>query len=667
MNNFSLRTKLIFSFSTIILIGISLSVITGIKLIGNTIVKQAQDKVRLDLNSAREIYQTECTTIKNSVRLTALRFFLKDSILKNKWQRLKKELHEIRKNEALDILTLFDKNGHILLRSRFPSNQEKYIGDSIVKYVLTNKKDVVSTQIITGENLEKESYTLAQQAKIRLIPTPKARSRSTVEETSGMIIEAAAPIFGYKNELIGILYGGKLINKNFEIVDKVKDIVYRGERHKGKDVGTVTIFQDDLRISTNVKRSDGTRAIGTLVSQEVYEQVVLKGVPWIGRAFVVNEWYRTAYEPLRNLNGKIIGMIYVGMLEAPYLDLKNRVVITFFGIALISVILLFIIAYSTTKMITNPLKKLLFATKKVTEGDFSHKVKIISNDEIGQLTDSFNKMTYELQKVNKKYLILNKSLEKKVRAKSIELKKAQDQLIHAEKMSSLGKLAAGIAHEINNPLTSILINAHLISKNFKQNNHYKENLNLIIDETSRCSTIVKSLLEFSRQNPPEKNLADINDVIEKTLSLLKNHVLMHKVNIKKNLDSKLPMIMIDMNKIKQVFANVIINAMEAIPRQGNLSIDSRLSEDKRFIEINFTDNGIGISEENVGKIFDPFFTTRGQEGTGLGLSISYGIVQQHKGSIRAQSKVGKGTTIVISLPVNEIKKKNSKEENTDEI
>lgn len=667
MNNFSLRAKLIFSFSTIILIGVSLSVITGIKLIGNTIVKQAQDKVRLDLNSAREIYQTECTTIKNSVRLTALRFFLKDSILKNKWQRLKNELHEIRKNEALDILTLFDKNGHILLRSRVPSNQEKHIGDSIVKYVLTNKKDVVSTQIITGENLEKESYTIAQQAKIRLIPTPKSRSRSTVEETSGMIIEAAAPILGYNNELIGILYGGKLINKNFEIVDKVKDIVYRGERHKGKDVGTVTIFQDDLRISTNVKRSDGTRAIGTLVSQEVYEQVVLKGVPWIGRAFVVNEWYRTAYEPLRNLNGKIIGMIYVGMLEAPYLDLKNRVVITFFGIALISMILLSIIAYSTTKMITNPLKKLLFATKKVTKGDFSHRVKIIANDEIGQLTDSFNKMTSELQKVNKKYLILNKSLEKKVREKSMELKKAQDQLIHAEKMSSLGKLAAGIAHEINNPLTSILINAHLISKDFNQDNHYKENLNLIIDETSRCSTIVKSLLEFSRQNPPEKNLADINDVIEKTLLLLKNHVLMHKVKIKKNLDKKLPIIMIDMNKMKQVFANIIINAMEAIPGQGKLSINSRLSENKRFIEINFTDNGIGISEENMGKIFDPFFTTREQEGTGLGLSISYGIIQQHNGSIHAQSEVGKGTTIILSLPVNEINKKNSKEGNSDEI
>ncbi len=661
MNNFSLRAKLIFSFSSIILIGVFLSVMTGIKLIGNTIIKQAQDKVKLDLNSAREVYQTECTKVKNSVRLTALRFFIKDSIVKNSTQRLVIELEKIRENESLDILNIMDENGRIIIRSHHSSNREKNLDNVIISRVLENKINIVSTQIISGENLKKESHELAQRARIRLIPTSKARSKSLLEKTSGMIIGAAAPIFGYKGELIGVLYGGKLINKNFDIVDKVKDIVYRGERYKGKDVGTVTIFQDDIRISTNVKRSDGKRAIGTRVSQEVYEQVVKKGIPWIGRAFVVNEWYITAYEPLRNLNGKIIGMIYVGMLEAPYLDLKNRVVITFLGIALISVMLLSIIAYSTTKKITNPLKKLLFATKKVIEGDFSHRVKIIANDEIGQLTDSFNKMNSELQKVNKKYLILNKSLEKKVREKSIELKKAQDQLIQAEKMSSLGKLSAGIAHEINNPLTSILINAHLISNQLKQKEHYKENLNLIIDETSRCSTIVKGLLEFSRQNPPEKNPTHINDVIEKTLLLLKSHVLMHKVKVEKKLNKNLPIIMIDINKIEQVFTNITINALEAISTDGKLSIISRLSDDKKFLQIIFTDNGAGISEENIGKIFDPFFTTRGQEGTGLGLSISYGIVKQHRGSIQVKSKLGKGTTITVCLPIEKSSKKNSKE------
>ncbi|MCK4339293.1 MAG: cache domain-containing protein, partial [Candidatus Cloacimonetes bacterium] len=508
---------------------------------------------------------------------------------------------------------------------------------------------------------------LTEQAIIDLIPTPRARPRLETVETSGMMIKAAAPILDYDGNLIGILCGGKLLNQNYEIVDRVKEIVYKGEKYKEKDIGTVTIFHEDLRISTNVMRIDGKRAIGTRVSEGVYNQVEGEGIPWIGRAFVVNEWYITAYEPIKNINGKIIGMLYVGMLEAPYIDLKNRVIFTFLGIAFLCVIILSIIAYFSTTNITKPIKELLFATKKVAKGDLSHRVQIKSHDEIGQLADSFNSMTMVLQKATEGYLILSKTLEEKVKEKTKELEKAQDQLIQSEKLTSLGKLAAGIAHEINNPLTSLLINSHLISEKLEKNEFFQneqpenyvsfqENLKLIIDETTRCSTIVKGLLEFSRQTTPEKNLTNINEVIEETLLLFESQFLVHNVSIDKNLNKNLPRIMIDTNKIEQVFTNVILNALESTPKGGILSISSQVSVDNQFIEIKFQDTGCGIPKENISKIFDPFFSTKGAKGTGLGLSVSYGIVQQHGGKIVVQSEVGEGTIFTICLPISKTKK-----------
>jgi len=661
MRHIALRTKLIFSFSLVIVVGVFLSVIIGIRLIGNTIIKQAHDKVRLDLNSAREVYHEESQCIKNIVRLTAIRFFVRDAVLTGNREMLRAELRAIMERESLDILTLVDKKGCVLVRARNPMSYGDQLNDEVVNWVMSKKQAVVSTQIVPQEELLKESEDLAQQVRLELIPTPRARPSTKAVETSGMMIKAAAPIFDNKGNLIGVLYGGKLLNRNYEIVDKVKDIVYRGEKYKGKDIGTVTIFQGDLRISTNVRRSDGSRAIGTRVSEEVYNQVIGKGIPWIGRAFVVNNWYITAYEPIKNLKGDIIGMLYVGMLEAPYIDLRNKVIFTFLGVAIVSVILLSIVGYLITSNIVKPLKELLDATKKVAGGDLAHRVQIKSRDEIGQLARSFNHMTMELQKATENYLMLNRTLEDKVREKSRKLKEAQEQLIQSEKLTSLGKMAAGVAHEINNPLTSILINTHLIAEKLKDDGRFQKNLNLIIDETTRCSEIVKGLLEFSRQTPPKKTPADINEVIEKTLLLLRSQLLVHNVKVAKDLDGDLPKIMIDINKIEQVFTNIVLNAIEAMPDGGMLFVSSRISADSRFVEIEFRDEGVGIPKENINRIFDPFFTTKGTKGTGLGLSVSYGIVQQHRGTIDVQSELGKGTSVTIHLPINEAKKPKSKD------
>jgi two-component system NtrC family sensor kinase len=267
-------------------------------------------------------------------------------------------------------------------------------------------------------------------------------------------------------------------------------------------------------------------------------------------------------------------------------------------------------------------------------------------------------MTAELQRADDRYQALTKTLEDKVRDKTQELRDAQDQLLRSEKLSSLGKMAAGIAHEINNPLTSILINSHLIAEKLTggEKQKFEDNLKLIIDETTRSSAIVSGLLEFSRQTPPELKPADVNEVIEETLVLLRSQVLAHNVEIDKELGENLPKITIDENKIKQVFTNVLLNALDAMPDGGTLFIASRLSPEKQCVIIMFRDNGCGIPAEDLGKIFDPFFSTKGTKGTGLGLSVSYGIIEQHSGRIDVQSEVGNGTTISICLPMSESRK-----------
>lgn len=661
-SSMSIKTRLVLNFSIVILMSAALSLIIGVQMIGNTIIRQAQEKVRLDLNSAREVYQGEISNIKNTVRLTAERFFLKEEIVKGNKERLIKELRFIKQRESLDILNLTDNTGQVIVRALNPGVTGDRLCREVVDAVFAEKKVVASTQIVPRQDLKKEGEGLIQQASIKPVATLRGYSRADTGEISGMVIAAAAPIFDYNGAFLGVLCGEKLLNRHYKIVDKVKDIVYRGQKYKGKDIGTVTIFQEGVRISTNVTDENGARAIGTRVSRDVYNQVIGKGIPWINRAFVVRDWYITAYEPITNLAGHIIGMLYVGMLEAPYKDLRNRVIFNLLAVALLSFILLICIAYFTATRTVKPLKQLMIATRKAARGDLSHRVHIESRDEFGQLADSFNQMAIELEQVTRQNQALNRTLEQRIEQKTRELEEAKNRLLQTEKLSSLGKMAAGVAHEINNPLTSILINAHMLAKQLKEDQPSQETLNIIIDETTRCSTIVKDLLHFSRQTRTRKTLADVNQVIEKAFTLLKNQMALQKVAVNKQLAPELPQAVIDMDKMEQVFTNVILNALDAMPNGGELSVNSRMITDNnnRMLEIMLRDSGHGIPREVMGRIFDPFFTTKGTKGTGLGLSVSYGIMRQHGGEIHIQSEEGKGTTVTIRLPIDDSSLKEDK-------
>jgi len=648
----SLRTKLILSFLGVIVVGAILTMIFGSRLVRGTIIDEAQKKVKYDLSSAWMVFDDKLNHIKDIVSFTVQRESIQDLIANKRNDTLLRYLNRVRSQRGLDILTLTDNLGRVIVRTRNPEIVgDDQSQDEIVKKALIGG-DYAAPQIISRDELLKEGKDLADRAYLEFVPTPKAAPRSEEKEINGMMLKAASSVIDEQGNMLGVLYGGILVNRTYEIVDRVKELVYKDETYKGREIGTATIFQHDLRISTNVRNERGERAIGTRVSKEVNTAVLERGEAWIDRAFVVNDWYITAYEPIKNINDKIIGILYVGILERPYIDTTNTVISTFALIAALCVVVLLVILVFSTTRITNPLQKMVVATQKIAKGDLSHKLNVKSRDEIGALAMSFDKMTEELKVANRKLIEWGKTLEKKVEERTKELTEMQSHLVQSEKLASLGKLAAGIAHEINNPLGGILIYSHLLLEDTDKKNPQYDNLKKIVKETTRCKDIVKGLLQFARPKDPEMILTDINEILENSLSIMERQVLFQNINLKKEYSTDLPKIVADSAQLQQVFMNIIINAAEAMDGDGTLSIRTFLGGDGKSIQIEFTDTGHGIKEEDKKRLFEPFFSTKEVgKGTGLGLAISYSIIQKHEGEIKVSSQEGKGSTFTVVIPV----------------
>jgi two-component system NtrC family sensor kinase len=276
-----------------------------------------------------------------------------------------------------------------------------------------------------------------------------------------------------------------------------------------------------------------------------------------------------------------------------------------------------------------------------------------SNDELGELMRSFQLMTNNLRQARNDLEEWGRTLEEKVKERSEQLQRMQMQLVHTEKLASLGELVAGIAHEINNPLSGILIFSSLAAKDKRLDPALKGDLETISSEAQRCAGIVKGLLEFARDYQPKMTPCNINQVLLDSLRLVECQSVFQNVAIMRQLGSDLPEIMADQNQLKQVFINIFINAGQAMQDQkrGELQIITRADrEPDDGVVVTISDSGCGVPEEQLGKLFDPFFTTKGTGGTGLGLSVSYGIIQAHGGTIKAESDLGMGMTFSIWLP-----------------
>ena len=597
------------------------------------IIKEVQDRVLFELTAAREIYNSYIEQLENILLISSFRRTLNGSLEKELNGELGKVFGAIYKSSKLDFLTFTDLEGNVIYRIHNPMVKGDNISEiSLVKKALRDWAPVKGTAIMDRNILKNEGVGLQERAIVAVQSTPKARPAVKTTEARGMVIAVAVPITSLDtNKKLGIVFGGHLINNNYEIVDRIKSKVFHNQVYKGKDIGTATIFFDDVRISTNVKRSDNTRAIGSRLSHDVYNHVIQNGKIWADRAFVVNDWYITAYEPIKDIDGKIIGSLYIGLLEKPYKKPHSVILLFFIVMLSITAVASLLLVFFYTKMMTKPIDSIVLMSKEIKNGNLSARCHIHSAGEMGLLCKTINQMADAIEQHEKKMK-----------------QDTQMQILQSEKLASIGRLAAGVAHEINNPLTGVLTFTHLLKDRSNEEEDIKD-LDVIIQETKRVREIVRNLLDFARQSPPIKELLNLNEIIQQLLKLVISQNVFRKIKIDEKYDVNLPEVLVDKNQLQQVFLNLLLNAGEAITGDGTIAISTAHNE--KSILITFTDSGCGISDEDIEKIFDPFYTTKpvGQ-GTGLGLSISYGIIQQHRGTIQCVSQVGQGTTFKIYLP-----------------
>jgi len=306
-----------------------------------------------------------------------------------------------------------------------------------------------------------------------------------------------------------------------------------------------------------------------------------------------------------------------------------------------------------------PVHRLIIGTKEISSGNLDYKIKSVSSDELGTLAKSFNQMTSDLTNAKNEITNWSNELEERVRRKAELLKKTQDRIVQIEKMASLGKLSATVAHELNNPMSGILTYSKLIQKKLSKENPSpieKESiishLKMIETESERCGAIIKNMLLFSKEQKPEFKPSDLNIVLGTSLDLIKHHLQLNNIDLKTQIQPDLPEVYVDEHQIRQALLDLLMNAIEAMETDGILTVKSNFSSMENRVIIKIKDNGKGIPVDIQKQIFEPYFTTKQEvKGVGLGLFVVYGIIQNHNGDISVESELNKGTTFIIKLPV----------------
>lgn len=356
----------------------------------------------------------------------------------------------------------------------------------------------------------------------------------------------------------------------------------------------------------------------------------------------------------------------LGVLDIVYSleDFNSKLRTSTLGIAGVSlafiVIASLLVGFLVHRLVYLPLRDLESGAQRLSTGNLDQPIPVRSSDEFGKLASSFNAMTDALRNSREELRESARTLEQKVEKRTRELRRAQAETMRGEKLASVGLLASGVAHELNNPLTGILTFSHLLREKMPDKSPDADDMDLVIRETKRCAAIIKRLLDFAREKQPEKKFTDLNQIITDTVRIVEKPAHLRDIEIVLDLDRSLPPIWIDADQIKQVIMNMVVNAQHAVEEKGNITVRTRRALDPRvsaaeakpMVAISIIDTGCGISERNLKRIFDPFFTSKDVgRGTGLGLSVSHGIVEAHGGLIEVESNVGEGSTFRIFLPL----------------
>jgi two-component system, NtrC family, sensor kinase len=644
----SLRTRITAAFVAIVIGGTAVSTLIGSRIITNTLLEQAHVRVRRGIESARVIYNDHLRQTQHAVELVANAENVAAALAGGEASRIDEELRLIRTRTTLGFLGFVDSQGRSF-GGAAPADAESDTLQALARRALVGAP-IVGTELVDREVLARLNPALRDVATVPIVESPLAASDLRTELDAGLVLVAAIPVLSH-GQVVGAVYGGSLLNHTYEIVDQVKTLVFGGERYRGVDIGTATIFATDVRVSTNVMTRNGERAIGTRASAEVRASVLERNQPYYHRAFVVSEWYVAAYSPILDSGDRPVGMLYVGLPEAPFLAVRTDVMSTFLIVCAVGVLIVLGLTYLITRTMVRPLEEMVKATERIAGGDLSQGVEVATSDEIGHLGASFNKMLMSLQVMRGELQEWARTLEQKVEERTNELAGVQARMAQSEKLASIGRLSAGVAHEINNPLGGILSLAMLQLEDLDDKHPMRQDLEIIVKQTLRCREIVKGLLEFSRQSDARPTRTDMNVVLETSLALLERQPIFHNIRVVRRLAPHLLPVLLDPGQAQQVVMNVVLNAVDAMQESGTLTVETAMDEAVSEVQLRITDTGKGIPADVLPFIFEPFFTTKKVgEGTGLGLAIVHGVVTRAGGRIDVAS-LPTGTTFTVRLPV----------------
>ncbi|MFK5914514.1 MAG: cache domain-containing protein [Woeseiaceae bacterium] len=668
LKKFTLKIKKNLRFKLLLLVLLPIFIVMPIVLSmaaywsNNFSYEQLFMKVRTDLSVTHEVFYQQQKNYLAKLERLGESYTFRNSLYAEDYEALKLEVDIMKEQKHFDFLHLLDLKGNWLYES--PHSGFTRSKKSVLINHAKTIDGVSGVEIFSQEDLQREKDIDQSLLRLSLIDTLRATPVTHRVEDRGMMLRMIYPIRGETNEVVALLDGGVLLNRNFKFVDQIRDLVYSpGSLIKGS-LGTVTIFIDDVRIATNVQDEFGNRALGTRVSEEVRRLVLDEGESWIDSAFVVNDWYISAYEPIYDVGGERVGILYVGFLETPFSQILKNALLILFVFFIFIMLLSSLIAVRGVKSIFHPIEKMTSVARATHAGEELRIGNVDAEDEIGELARQFDSMLDQLQERKLQIIYAAEELEYKVEVRTRELKSKNEdlknnidllnetrkQLVLVEKLASLGELTAGIAHEINNPTAVILGNMDLIiSEMGDKLNPVKMESELIIEQVYRIRNIIDSLLQYSRRSESSEHSSkiDINDVVEHIMVLVKHEIKMHHVDVQLNLKATYN---VDIHKqeLQQILINLFINAIQSC---GNKNAQIKIETydwDEKGVLIKVIDNGSGIEEDKLNNVFDPFYTTK-QKGTGLGLSVSFGLVQNYGGTITVENNKTEGACFCIYL------------------
>lgn len=615
-------------------------------------------KVRSDLVLA----QQEFTDVQESKSL-ALKSWSESAYLRNLLNQRggklnNKDLQAQAERLGFAYLRLISPTGMVV--NSFPPRLP-YMLDSEVQKSVKFRESGSYTVLLSNEELMDISPDLASRAVQAIIPTSNASPSPKSTEDRGLVVQVLQPVFNNGN-MLGYLEGGLLLNGNLGLVDEINNLIYSPNTLLEGSIGTTTIFLEDVRVATTVRRDGELRALGTRVSDVVRQSVLGRGEVWLERAFVVNDWYVAAYAPLLSPEGARIGMFYVGFLEAPYANIKTQLLILFLLAVGAAMVLGAMMVVRLTSGIFYPLRRMNYIMSLQERGDTAARVgDLRREDEFADLANHFDALLDQLDARRSELLGLNEQLDERVRQRTADLQAANqklhqavEQLLASEKLAALGQLTAGIAHEFNNPLAIMMGHLDLIRITLNDPESLKT-VRLLDEQVHRMRNIVQKLLQFCRPDEYASYTEEINvnEIIQDSILFVRNEIDMARAQLKFDFSAQ-QTVQFSKTELQQVMVNLLINATHALEGQFDaqfaalnegptISIktaDVRLSDGQPAVQILVQNNGEAIPPDRLQLIFKMFYTSKqAGRGTGLGLPVSRMLVQRYGGDLWATSPV----------------------------